>query len=90
MIVMSPDENGQGRPCPFKKNLQKLSGAVQGISPTMLPALPVASLDGDTYQPDFQVGTGSRTDGQSGEDSQPIDSLVRPAGIEPATLSLEG
>ena len=74
-------------------NRGSLGDHLGSISPTMLLAPPVPSLDYDTYQPEFQGGTGSktgsRTNGQSGECSQPIDSLVRPAGIEPATLSLE-
>ena len=72
-------------------NRGSLDDHLRSINPAMPP---VPSLVGDTYQPDFQNGTGSKTgsrmEGQRGEDSQPLDYMVRPAGIEPATLSLEG
>jgi hypothetical protein len=67
-----------------------LGDHLRSISPTILPSTPVLSLDGDIYQPDFQIGTGSRTEGQRGEGMQPNDYMVRPVGIEPTTLSLEG
>jgi hypothetical protein len=34
--------------------------------------------------------TGTRQEMEQGEERQPVDYVVRPAGIEPATLSLEG
>ena len=72
-------------------NRGSLDDHLRSIDSTMTP---VPSLDGDLYQPDIQGGTGSKTgsktDGQGLEDVQRIDFMVRPAGIEPATLSLEG
>jgi integrase len=74
-------------------NRGSLSDHLRSSSPTTPPITPVPCLEDDIYQSDFQDGTGSKTgsraEGQRGEGSQPIDYLVRPAGIEPATLSLE-
>jgi hypothetical protein len=62
----------------------------QIVVPT--PALP--SLDGISHEEIFQMGTGSKTgrevEGQEVDNPQTTDYMVRPAGIEPATLSLEG
>ncbi len=67
---------------------------LRSINPTMPPPMPAPSLDGDLYQPELEGGTGSKTgsrmDGQGWESIQRVDYMVRPAGIEPATLSLEG
>jgi len=75
-------------------NRGSLDDHMRSINPTMLPATPAPCLDGDLYQPDFEGGTGSktgsRTEGQQGEGMQLVDYMVRPVGIEPTTLSLEG
>ncbi len=71
-------------------NRGSLGDHLRSINLTTPPAAPAPSMDGDLYQPDFEGGTGSRTDGQRGKGVQPNDYMVRPVGIEPTTLSLEG
>ena len=66
---------------------------LRSISPSKPSGVPSPRLDSDLYQLDLDDVTGSKTwsrmEGQRGESIQPIDYMVRPAGIEPATLSLE-
>ena len=75
-------------------NRGSLGDHLMSISQTTSPTPPMPSLDGKTSHHDFQIGTGSktgsRTEGQRGEGMQPNDYMVRPVGIEPTTLSLEG
>ena len=75
-------------------NRGSLDDHLRSIKPSMPPGAPSPWLDGDLFQQDLEGVTGSKTgsrmEGQGREGVQAIDYMVRPAGIEPATLSLEG
>ena len=85
---LSPDQLRQA------VNRGSLADHLKRVNQIVQPTPAFSNLGGNSHEANFPTGTGSKTgrnvERQEADNSQTTDSMVRPVGIEPTTLSLEG